>query len=83
LRRALSCAIEPIRKVTIMVERERETVVVADGERGGSGAVLAIVLLLAVAVILFLIFGTDLLSGVTGGGGDTNIKVDVGGGTGK
>jgi hypothetical protein len=58
--------------------------VVTDGDRGGSGAVLAIVLLLAVAVILFLIFGTDLLSGITGGGADTNIKVDVGGGgTGK
>lgn len=67
-----------------MAERDRETVVVTDGDRGGSGAVLAIVLLLAVAVILFLIFGTDLLSGITGGGADTNIKVDVGGGgTGK
>ena len=66
-----------------MAERERESVVVTDGDRGGSGAVLAVVLLLAVAVILFLIFGTDLLSGITGGGGaDTNIKVDVGG-TGK
>jgi hypothetical protein len=40
--------------------------------------------LLAIAVILFLIFGTDLLSGVTGGGGTTDINVDVtGGGTGK
>lgn len=67
-----------------MAERERETVVVTDGDRGGSGAVLAVVLLLAIAVILFLIFGTDLLSGITGGGADTNIKVDVGGGgTGK
>lgn len=67
-----------------MTERDRETVVVTDGDRGGSGAVLAIVLLLAIAVILFLIFGTDLLSGITGGGADTNIKVDVGGGgTGK
>jgi hypothetical protein len=60
-----------------MVERDRETVVVTDGDRGGSGAVLAIVLLLAIALILFLIFGTDLLSGITGGGGAQDIKVDV------
>ena len=61
-----------------MTERDRETVVVTDtGDRGGSGAVLAIVLLLAVALILYLIFGTDLLSGVTGGGEATDIKVDV------
>jgi len=68
-----------------MVERERETVVVTDGDRGGSGAVLAIVLLLAIALILFLIFGTDLLDGITGGGGgaqDINVDVNVPG-TGK
>jgi len=71
-----------------MVERDRETVVVTDtGDRGGSGAVLAIVLLLAIALILFLIFGTNVLDGLTGGGGAQDIKVDVnvpgGGGTGK
>jgi len=71
-----------------MVERDRETVVVTDtGDRGGSGAVLAIVLLLAIGLILFLIFGTNVLDGLTGGGGGQDIKVDVnvpgGGGTGK
>jgi len=63
-----------------MVERERETVVVTEGDRGGNGAVLAIVLLLAIALILFLIFGTDVLSGITGGGGgaqDINVDVNV------
>jgi hypothetical protein len=64
----------------MMVERDRETVVVTDtGDRGGgSGAVLAVVLLLAIALILFLIFGTNVLDGLTGGGGGTqDIKVDV------
>lgn len=67
-----------------MVERDKETVVVTDaGDRGGSGAVLAIVLLLAIAVILFLIFGTNVLDGVFGGGAqDVNVDVNVPG-TGK
>ncbi len=72
-----------------MVDRDRETVVVTDtGERGGNGAVLAIVLLLAVALILFLIFGTNLLDGITGGGAqdikaDIDVNLPSGGGTGK
>jgi hypothetical protein len=77
----LTAVIDTNRKARVMVEPERETVVVTDGDRGGSGAVLAIVLLLAIAVILFLIFGTDLLDGVLGrGGGTTDINVDVSGG---
>jgi hypothetical protein len=70
----------------VMAERERETIVVTDGDRGGGGGtLLAVVLLLAVLVGLFLLFGQDLLNGV-GGGGAQDIKVDVnvpGGGSGK
>lgn len=64
-----------------MAERERETVVVTDGDRGGGGTLLAVVLLLAVLVVLFLLFGQDLLSGVTGGGAqDVNVDVNLPGG---
>jgi hypothetical protein len=70
-----------------MAERDKETVVVTDGDRGGGGnALVAVVLLLAVIVVLFLLFGgTDLFSG---GASDVNADVDIsvpgtGGGTGN
>lgn len=68
-----------------MAERDRETVVVTDGDRGGGGTLLAVVLLIAVLVVLFLLFGQDLLSGI-GGSGAQDVNVDVnlpGGGSGK
>ena len=58
-----------------MAERERETVVVTDGDRGrGGGTLLAVVLLIAVLVVLFLLFGQDLMSGI---GGAEKVDVDV------
>jgi predicted metalloprotease len=65
-----------------MAERERETVVVTDGDRGSGGTLLAVVLLIAVLVVLFLLFGQDLLSGVGGGAQDVNVDVNLPG-TGK
>ncbi|MGZ8310783.1 MAG: hypothetical protein ACXWUP_09145 [Allosphingosinicella sp.] len=54
-----------------MAERERETIVTTD--RGGSGGtVLAVVLLIAVLVVLFLVFGRGLMSG-----GTDKIEADV------
>ncbi len=57
-----------------MAERERETVVVTDGgDRGSGGTILAVVLLIAVLVVLFLVFGQDLLSGT----GAQDVKADI------
>ena len=59
-----------------MAERDRETVVVTDGDRGSGGTILAVVLLIAVLVVLFLVFGgTDMFSG--GGADPTEIKADI------
>ncbi len=58
-----------------MVERDRETVVVTDtGDRGrGSGAIIAIVLLLALLIVGYMLYRNGMFGG--GGGGDT--KVDI------
>ena len=69
-----------------MAERDRETVIVTDGgDRGGaSGAIMAIVLLLVVGLVLYLIFGTNLLENMTGGGAqDINVDVNLPGGGSK
>lgn len=66
-----------------MAERERETIVVTDGDRGrGGGTLLAVVLLIAVLVVLFLLFGQDLMNDIGGGAQDINVDVNVPG-TGK
>lgn len=60
-----------------MVERDRETVIVTDGDRrGGGGTLLAVVLLIAVLVVLFLLFGDSLMSGL-GGGETSDVKADI------
>jgi hypothetical protein len=53
-------------------ERDRETVVVTDtGDRsGGSGMIIAIVLLLAILVVGYLLYSNGVFGGST-----TNIKV--------
>ena len=58
-----------------MSDRDRETVVVTDGDGGGGGgAIIAIVLLLVVLVVGYLLYR----NGVFGGGStDVNIKVDT------
>jgi hypothetical protein len=67
-----------------MAEREKETIVYTDGDRGGGTGLLAVVLLLAIVVVLFFVFGgTDLFGGadVTK---DINVDVNLpGGGTSK
>lgn len=64
-----------------MAERERETVVVTDGDRGrGGGTLLAVVLLIAVLVVLFLLFGQDLMSGIGGGAEKVDVDVNLPGG---
>lgn len=58
-----------------MAERDKETIVVTDGNGGGgSSGLIAVVLLLAVLVVLFLLFGRDLLSGAAD---PTDIKADI------
>lgn len=58
-----------------MVERDRETVVVTDtGDRGGgSGAIIAIVLLLALIIVGYLLYR----NGVFGGGSDTKVDIKI------
>ena len=51
---------------------ERETTVINTGRSGGGNALLALVLLLAVAVTAFLVFG-----GAFRGGGKNDIDVNV------
>jgi hypothetical protein len=58
----------------VMVERDRETVVVTDGgDRGSSGAIIAVILLLALLVVGYLLYS----NGVFGGGGGSDTKVDI------
>lgn len=58
-----------------MVERERETVVVTDGgDRGSGGAILAIVLLLALLIGGYLLYRSGVF---TGGGSDTNVDIKI------
>ena len=57
-----------------MVERERETVVVNDGGRRGSGGtIVAVLAIIALLVVLYLVFG----QGMIGGGETTDVKVDI------
>ncbi len=55
-----------------MAERERETIVTTDSGRGSGGTILAVVLLIAILVVLFLVFGQGLI-----GGGTDKIEADV------
>jgi hypothetical protein len=57
-----------------MAEREREVIVTNDGGGSGGGAVLAVVLLVGLVLVLFLLFGTNLLNGADP---TTDIKADV------
>lgn len=58
-----------------MAEHEKERVIYTDdGGRRGGGSTLAIVLgIIALLVVLFLLFGRDMI----GGGETTDIKADV------
>ncbi len=57
-----------------MAEREREVIVTGDGGGGGgAGMIIGVVLVLAVNVVLFLVFGRGLL----GGGGTKDINADI------
>ena len=57
-----------------MAERERETIVYTDGDRGGgAGAIIAVILLLAVIVIGYLLYS----NGVFSGGGETKVDVKI------
>ncbi len=61
-----------------MVERERETIVTTDAEpRGSGGTLLAVVLLIALLVVLFLLFGRGLLGGGETEKIDADIKIDT------
>ena len=62
-------------------ERERETTIVHtdSGRGGGSTAVVAVLLLL---ILLAVLWYAGVLDGLTGGGGTTDVKVDVSGATG-
>jgi len=56
-----------------VVERERTTIINTGGsDRGGGGSILAIVLLIALGVVAYLVFGQSLM-----GGGDTDVNIDV------
>lgn len=55
-----------------MAEREREVIVTDGGRSGGSTALIAVVLLIAVLGLLFYLFGQDMLNGSA-----TDVKADI------
>jgi hypothetical protein len=46
-----------------MAERERETIITTDGDRGGGSAVAIVAIVLVLLVALFFLFGRGLLNG--------------------
>jgi hypothetical protein len=56
-----------------MAEHERETVIVTEGGRRGGGTAIVALAVIALLVVLFLVFGRDMISG----GGTTDVKADV------
>ena len=55
-----------------MAEREREVIVTDGGRSGGSTALIAVVLLIAVLGLLFYLFGQDMINGKA-----TDINADI------
>ena len=57
-----------------MAEREKEVIVTDGGGGGGGGVIIGVVLIIAVLIGLYLVFGTHLLRGGTS---DVNINLNT------